>query len=72
MPMTMFRDFYGGHACIRTAKSGAARLTVRTPQGKLIHAKTYKTERGARIAMGRLSDGWYPVSGSKEVNVCPV
>lgn len=56
--MELYKDFYGGRACIRTAKSGEARLTIRTPSGKLIHAKDYKTYRGAKIAMGRMSDGW--------------
>lgn len=53
-----YNDFYGNHATIRVAKSGGARLTIRGAGAKLIYAKTYKTERGARIAMGRLSDGW--------------
>ena len=56
--MELYRDFYGCHACIRTMKNGSARLTVRTAGGKLIHSKNYATRRGARIAMGRLSDGW--------------
>ena len=56
--MELYKDFYGCHACIRKAKSGGARLTVRSPVGKIIYAKDYKTYRGAKIAMGRLSDGW--------------
>ena len=56
--MELYRDFYGCTACIRTSKSGGARLTVRTGGGKLIHAKDYKTYRGAKTAMGRMSDGW--------------
>ena len=56
--MELYRDFYGCVACIRKYKSGSVRLTVRTPGGELIHAKNYNTYRGAKIAMGRLSDGW--------------
>ena len=71
--LKIYHDFYGGQAAIRTFRSGAARLTVRTANGKLTHAKNYKTERGARIAMGRLSDGWYPVGATpKGGSVCHV
>lgn len=54
---TRFRDFYGGTASIKVGASGAV-LTVRTYGGKLTHKKTYATERGAKIAMGRISEGW--------------
>lgn len=67
----MYHDFYGNLATIRVAKSGAARLTIRRRTGGLIHAKDYKTERGARTAMGRMSDGWCPVPASKGVDQCP-
>ena len=56
--MKTYRDFYGCHACIRVFKNGSARLTIRTSSGSIFHAKDYKSERDARIAMGRLSDGW--------------
>lgn len=56
--MEIYHDFYGCVAVLRVAKSGAARLTVRTAGGKLIHAKNYTTRRGARIAMGRMSESW--------------
>jgi len=56
--MKTYRDFYGAHACIRTMRDGSARLTVRVC-GKLIYAKNYQTERGAKIAMGKLGDGWH-------------
>lgn len=58
MGTEIYRDFYGCVAWLRVMRSGAARLTVRTPGGKLIHAKDYRTRRGARIAMGRLSERW--------------
>lgn len=64
--LKIYHDFYGNHATIRVAKSGAARLTVRRGTGGLIHAKDYKTERGAKIAMGRMSDGWHPVGAAKK------
>ena len=56
--MKRYRDFYGCHAVIRTSKNGSARLTVRNPYGKLIKTQDYSTERGAKIAMGRMGDGW--------------
>lgn len=57
--MKIFKDIYGCHAVIRTFKNGSARLTVRNPYGQLIKAKNYKTERGAKIALGRMSEsGW--------------
>ena len=55
----MYRDFFGCFACIRNMKSGSARLTVKTAQGKLILARDYKTRKGAKIAMGKLSDCWH-------------
>lgn len=56
--MEVYRDFYGCHASIKNSHDGSAQLTVRTSAGKLIHTKRYSTYRGAKIAMGRLSDGW--------------
>lgn len=53
-----FRDFYGCTASITVMRDGRAKLVVRTPGGKLVTRGEYKTERGARIAMGRSSDGW--------------
>lgn len=71
--MQIYHDFYGCVACIRTYKNGSARLTVRNRNGSLFHAKDYKTERGAKIAMGRLSEGWHQVGASqKGGSVCPV
>ena len=56
--MKTYHGFYGENACIRIMKNGSARLTIRTAGGNLIHAKDYKNERGAKIAMGRLGDSW--------------
>lgn len=70
--MKIYHDFYGCVATIRTTKSGGARLTVRNRNGALFHAKDYKTERGAKIAMSRLSEGWRPVGDTqKGGSVCP-
>ncbi len=55
--MEIYHDSYGGQACIRISKNGGARLTVHAG-GKTIHAKDYVTYRGAKIAMGRMSDTW--------------
>lgn len=54
--MEIYRDFYGSQACIRKMKSGSVRLTVHVGT-KLVFAKNYKTYRGAKIAMGMLTDG---------------
>jgi len=56
--MELYRDFYGCVACVRRYNNGSARLTVRSATGNLIHAKDYASYRGAKIAMGHLSDGW--------------
>lgn len=56
-----YHGFYGEHARIRVFKNGSARLTIRTGGGKLIHTKDYKSERGARTAMGKLGDSWVQV-----------
>ena len=55
--MEIYHDFYGCVACIRHYKNGTARLTVRTAGGHLVHRKDYATYRGAKIAMGKLTDG---------------
>ena len=53
--------WYGGAtAVINTRTDGTATLTI-TGAG-MKHRKTYKTERGARIALGKYYDGtWYIV-----------
>ncbi len=70
--MKIYHDFYGCVATIRTAKSGGVCLTVRGRNGRLIHTKNYRTERGAKIAMARLSDGWHQTGvARKGGGVCP-
>jgi len=51
-----FKDFYGGTATIRETYDGV-KLTV-SVMGKRIVNKTYSSERGARIAMGKVGDCW--------------
>lgn len=58
METEVYRDYYGCWAYLRILYGGAAELTVYRPDGWLCHVKIYKTRRGARIAMGRLSDSW--------------
>ena len=53
-----YRDFYGGSASIARTQAGLYRLRVRGASGALEINRTYNTFRGARIAMGRYSDGW--------------
>lgn len=52
-----FKDFYGCIAEIASRPEGA-RLKMWMPTGKKFWDKTYSTERGARIAMGKMSDAW--------------
>ena len=61
MIISYWRDFYGCTASIKHNDNGA-KLTIRTPSGELIKQKTYKTHRGAMIAMGKSSDGWHFIS----------
>lgn len=52
-----YRDFYGCTASVKHGKEGAL-LTVRTPSGRLVKKQSYRTRKGAMIALGRVSDGW--------------
>jgi hypothetical protein len=55
--MKRYTDFYGCSAYVKPVPNGF-RLTIHTLSGKKITDKVYKTERGVKIAMGKLSDGW--------------
>lgn len=55
--MKRFRDFYGNYAYIRPFKNGSCRLLVYV-SGKLVKRKDYKSEKGARIALGRFGDSF--------------
>ena len=52
-----FEDFYGCTYSILHQPDGSYRMAARTPQGNLFHMKTYSSERGVRIALGRISEG---------------
>lgn len=56
--MEYYKDFYGCTASIRTMRNGTVRLVVCTPDGKNIKTKTYSSRKGARIAMGKMSEAW--------------
>lgn len=58
--MKRFRDFYGNVAYIRTFKNGSARLLVYVG-AKLVKKQDYKSERGARIALGKFGDSFAEV-----------
>ena len=51
-----YKDFYGCTASIEEHRDGSA--TLRMVAGNTRTEKTYKSVRGARVAMGKLSDGW--------------
>lgn len=56
-----YRDAYGCTASIsETPKS--ATLRVCNAHGTCIHKRRYGSYRGARTAMGRMSDGWREVA----------
>ena len=63
MKRTYRTGWYGGAtATIHTHRDGTATLTI-FGGGKRTR-KTYNTERGARIALGKQYDGtWYEVKG---------
>lgn len=51
-----FKDMYGASASIQTHRDGTATLAVYC--GGKRSRKTYGSERGARSALGRMSDTW--------------
>lgn len=51
-----YRDFYGCMASIEQTEDGEYRLQISA--GFSRYVGTYRTERGARIAMARRSDSW--------------
>ena len=61
-----YEDFYGCTASILRRTSGECLLTIRIPQGDIIHSKTYRTYRGAKIALGIYSDGTATLKTRKE------
>lgn len=59
--MEFYHDFYGAHACIRTFRTGAARLTIRLGSGKLVKSGDYLNRSGALRAMRNFSEGWHKI-----------
>lgn len=61
-----YRDFYGCHAYIKEGRHayGQSYYTLSVWTGsKCIHRQSYPTFKGARIALGRITDGAYEVKG---------
>ena len=56
--MKIYHDYYGGTASIRE-HCGHYVLKCRTCHGDIYHHKSYKTFRGAKIALGRITEGMY-------------
>lgn len=52
-----FRDPYGCTASIKGSAGRGWTLRLCLPDGSRFHTKTYSTYRGARIALGRFSEG---------------
>ena len=57
----LYKGVYGDSASITINRDGSAKLVVKTCYGKTVARKVYSTEHGARVAMGRMSDGWREV-----------
>lgn len=62
-----FTDFYGCTYSILHQPDGTYRMAARTQQGNLFHMKTYSSERGVRIALGRLTEGTARLTERTEV-----
>lgn len=58
-----FKSIYGASASIQAHRDGTATLTVFC--GGKRSRKTYGSERGAKIALGKWSDIWEEVKGGK-------
>lgn len=54
-----YKDFCGATASITTRRDGTAKLVIMA--GGKRYSNTYKTERGARIAMSKQGDSWREV-----------
>ena len=58
MAKKYFRDVYGCTASLRLNRDGSATLKISDPSGRPIFGRCYGSERAAKIAMGKQSDGW--------------
>lgn len=61
-----YEDFCGCTYVLRSNKDGTHDLSVRLPRGDLYRVKSYSTWRGARIAIGKISEGTARPTGRKE------
>ena len=52
-----FESFYGGQDTIVETRKGTFVLKSWTSHGKLIHNKEYATYKGARVALGKITNG---------------
>jgi len=52
-----FKGYYGDSYSISETKKGTFRLKASTSHGRKWHDKEYKTYNGARIALGKITDG---------------
>lgn len=52
-----FRDPYGCTASIRQTSTDRWQLRLCVPSGSCFYSKAYATYRGARIALGKRSEG---------------
>lgn len=57
MTKRCFKDFYGCTASITKTPNGFT-LRMCNQYSNLTFKRLYKTYRGARVAMGHMSDGW--------------
>ena len=55
---TYYRDAYGCTASITEHRDGTATLRVCDPYGKQVFRATFTSAKGAKISLGRQSDGW--------------
>ena len=55
----VYHDCYGGVIAITKLRSGKYYLSARTTYGDIYHKGTYETFRGAKIALGRITEGMY-------------
>ena len=67
MTRYIFRDFYGCEAQVTEYDDGTARAIVYSNRGIIFHDKFYSSFRGARIAIGKMSDGTAKLIRKKEV-----
>ena len=63
----IFHDLYGCEAYVTEKRNGSVRVVIYRRDGVVFHDKVYKSFRGARIALGRLSDGTMELIRKKEV-----